>query len=431
MLHPEIEFKSQEAIRAFQDKKLKEQLRYLKMHSPYYQRIFKTHKIDIDTIQGVEDLSKFPLTGKDDLQKFNADFVCVSRRKIIDFITSSGTLGDPVTFALTDKDLDRLAYNEAISFVCSGINDEDVIQLMTTMDKRFMAGLAYFLGARKLGAGFVRVGAGAPELQWDTIQRVQPTVLVAVPSFILKLIDFAEANNIDYKNSSVQKIICIGEPIRQKNFAYNTLGQKITAQWNLPLFSTYASTEMSTAFAECEAGQGGHQHPELIICEFLDELGNSVPEGVAGELVITTLGMEGMPLLRFKTGDIVEPFNEACTCGRKSLRLGPVLGRRQQMIKFKGTTLYPPAIYDVLADIKEVENYIVEVRNNDVGMDDLCIRIGLKTEPSRDLEKAIKDRFRARLRVAPNILFEEASKIQKEQFPPKARKPVVFVDKRV
>lgn len=430
MLHPEIEFKSPEAIKAFQDKKLKEQLRYLKIHSPYYKRIFEQQNIDIEQIQGTEDLHKFPLTSKDQLQEFNEDFICVPRRKIIDFITSSGTLGDPVTFALTDKDLDRLAYNEAISFMCSGVSDEDVVQLMTTMDKRFMAGLAYFMGARKLGAGFVRVGAGAPELQWDTIKRIQPNVLIAVPSFILKLIDFAKANGIDFQNSSIEKIICIGEPIRQQNFEYNTLGQKITEQWNMQLFSTYASTEMSTAFAECEAGKGGHLHPELIICEFLDEQGNAVPEGQSGELVITTLGMEGMPLLRFKTGDIVEHFTEACECGRKSMRLGPVLGRRQQMIKYKGTTLYPPAIYDVLNDMKGIENYIVEVRNNEVGMDDLLIRIGLKGEAPQDLEKKMKDHFRAKLRVAPDIAFENAALIQKELFPPKARKPVVFIDKR-
>lgn len=431
MLHPQIEFMSPEAIRSFQDKKLKEQLRYLQLHSPYYQRIFREKDIDIDEINGIEDLQKFPLTSKDQLQQFNDDFICVSKRKIIDYITSSGTLGDPVTFALTDKDLDRLAYNEAISYDCAGINDEDTIQLMTTIDKRFMAGLAYFLGARKLGAGIVRVGAGAPELQWDTIKRIKPNVLVAVPSFILKLIEFAEKNGVNFQNSSIQKIICIGEPIRQKNFELNTLGQKITEKWDVQLFSTYASTEMSTAFTECEAGKGGHQHPELIICEFLDDAGKPVPKGVPGELVITTLGMEGMPLLRFKTGDIVEQFEATCTCGRNSMRIGPVLGRKQQMIKYKGTTLYPPAIYDVLNNIQGVENYIVEVRNNEVGMDNLLIRIGLNDLATEEgFEKVIKDHFRARLRVAPDVLFENSQQISAEQFPPKSRKPVFFLDKR-
>lgn len=430
MLHPQIEFMTPDAIRSFQDKKLKEQLRYLQRHSRYYQRIFNENNIDINEISGIKDLNKFPLTDKTQLQKFNEDFICVSKRKIIDYITSSGTLGDPVTFALTDLDLDRLAYNEAISYDCAGINDEDTIQLMTTIDKRFMAGLAYFLGARKLGAGFVRVGAGVPELQWDTIDRIKPNVLVAVPSFILKLIEFAEENGIDYKKSSIQKIICIGEPIRLQNFELNTLGSKITEKWDVQLFSTYASTEMSTAFTECEAGKGGHQHPELIICEFIDENGNQVPEGKAGELVITTLGMEGMPLLRFKTSDIVEHFTDKCSCGRNSLRVGPVLGRKQQMIKYKGTTLYPPAIYDVLNTLVAVENYIVEVSNNDLGMDHLLVRLGVKENLPKDFEKTVKDHFRAKLRVAPDIAFEDPKKILGEQFPPKSRKPVIFIDKR-
>ena len=138
--------------------------------------------------------------------------------------------------------------------------------------------------------------------------------------------------------------------------------------------------------------------------------------------------MEGMPLLRFKTGDIVEHFTERCSCGRQSMRIGPVIGRRQQMIKYKGTTLYPPAIYDVLNDIEGIANYIVEVSDNEVGMDDLVIKIG--AEADKAFEKKIKDHFRARIRVAPEIIFEDPSVIQKKQFPPQSRKPVVFVDKR-
>jgi len=159
--------------------------------------------------------------------------------------------------ALTDADLDRLALNEYNSFKTAGIDEDDIIQLMTTVDRRFMAGLAYFLGARKLGAGIVRVGNGLPELQWDTITNIQPTVIICVPSFILHLITYAEANNIDYKNSSVKKIICIGESIRNSDFTLNTLGKKISQKWDVALYSTYASSEMATAFTECEAFKGG------------------------------------------------------------------------------------------------------------------------------------------------------------------------------
>ncbi len=110
----------------------------------------------------------------------------------------------------------------------------------------------------------------------------------------------------------------------------------------MKLYSTYASTEMAASFTECSYGAGGHHHPELLIVEFLDGNDNPVPKGEAGELTITTLGVEGMPLLRFKTGDICHGHYETCKCGRKTMRVGPVIGRRNQMIKYKGTTLYPP-----------------------------------------------------------------------------------------
>src|SRR5690606_31027747 len=117
--------------------KLKGLLSYLKNYSSFYQQMFKTHQIDIESIKTLEDLAQIPTTSKEDLQEYNDDFICVPKNKIIDYVTTSGTLGEPVTFALTDKDLDRLAYNEAISFACAGITSNDVIQLMTTIDRRF------------------------------------------------------------------------------------------------------------------------------------------------------------------------------------------------------------------------------------------------------------------------------------------------------
>src|SRR5690606_37029443 len=104
--------------------------------------------------------------------------------------------------------------NEMLSFECAGVKEGDLVQLMTTIDRRFMAGMAYFLGLRKLGAGIIRVGAGVPPLQWDSILRYEPKYLIAVPSFILKMIEYAEENNIDYIGSSVKGVICIGESLR-------------------------------------------------------------------------------------------------------------------------------------------------------------------------------------------------------------------------
>ena len=427
---PEIEQQDPKKIQQFQEEKLQELLQYLSTYSPYYQRIFKEYHIDIKAIKTLKDLQKLPTTTKNDLQCYNDDFLCVPKTAIIDYASTSGTLGRPVTFGLTDKDLDRLAYNEAISLSCAGIQKGDVVQLMTTIDRRFMAGLAYFLGIRKLGASIVRVGAGIPELQWDSIHSYQPKWLIAVPSFLLKLIEFAETSGIDYRKSSVKGVICIGETLRKQDFSPNLLTQKIMEKWpELALYSTYASTEMSTTFTECEYMHGGHHHPELIITEVLDDEGKVLPEGSLGELTITTLGIEGMPLLRFRTGDMVTLHQEPCSCGRNTLRVSPVVGRKQQMIKYKGTTLYPPVLMDLLTEFAQVENYIIEISNNEILTDEILIKIGTST-PSDALREEIINHFRAKMRVVPKIEFHPMETIEQQLYPKGSRKPVKFIDHR-
>lgn len=429
--HPEIQYQSSEEINAFQQEKLRVALDYLSAHSTFYKRMFGEQGIDISKIKKIEDLQLLPVTTKSDLQLYNKDFICVDKSQICDYVTTSGTLGEPITFALTTKDLDRLAYNEYLSYQTAGCTPNDTLQLMTTIDKRFMAGMAYFLGAREMGMGIARVGNGIPELQWDTIARVQPTCSVAVPSFLLKLIDFAEKNKIDHANSSIRKCLCIGEPLRQDNFELNTLGRKINERWNtLQLYSTYASTEMQTSFTECEALKGGHLQPELIIVEFLDEDNKPVKEGEPGEVTITTLGVEAMPLLRFKTGDICCHYTDTCSCGRNTFRLGPVIGRKGQMIKFKGTTLYPPALFDVLDNVSKIQNYIIEVYTNDLGTDEILVRVGCTENYGESFIKEIKDLFRSKLRVAPNIRIESPDYIANIQMPAMSRKAIKYIDLR-
>jgi phenylacetate-CoA ligase len=426
---PEIETKSSQEIVTYQSARLVELMSYLNSHSTFYQNRFQKHGIDYKKIKMIEDLVHIPVTTKDDLQKYNDDFLCVNRRAIIDYVTTSGTLGEPVTFAMTNNDLDRLAYNEYMSFSCANTTPEDVFQLMVTLDKRFMAGMAYFLGLRRLGAGIIRSGPGLQRLQFESMKKFHPTGLITVPSFIPKLIDYANQQGINYRDLGVQKAVCIGEPIRNNDFTLNTLGKKITEQWDIHLYSTYASTEMGTAFTECEAGRGGHHHPEMIIVEFLDENNQPVAPGEPGEVTITTLGVEAMPLLRFKTGDMCYHFTEPCSCGRTTMRLGPVMGRKQHMIKLKGTTLYPPAIYDVLNEISVIENYIVEVYTNVLGTDEILVKVGCR-QIVPETEKRIKDHFRAKLRVAPEIRFYTAAEIASMQMPEYSRKPIIFIDRR-
>ena len=429
----DIEYKSPDEIRAFQEDLLRRHLLYLSQHSPFYQRMFRSYGIQVERIRTLDDLVRIPFTGKKDLQLFNDEFLCVPREKIVDYITTSGTLGDPVTFGCTDRDLDRLAYNEKKSFACAGLAPGNILQLMTTIDKRFMAGLAYFLGIRALGASIIRVGNGIPELQWDTIQRMRPDAIMCVPSFILRLVQYAEEHGIDYRNSSVRKIIGIGEGLRNQDFSLNLLGRRIHEKWpEVELYATYSSTEMSATFSECEYGMGGHVHPELIIVEIIGDDDLPVPDGQPGEVVVTTLGVEGMPLLRFRTGDIAAKCVGQCRCGRWSYRLTPLLGRKNNMIKLKGTTLYPPAINDVLDNTPWVENYVIVVRDSEAGTDEVVVRCGLTPQApeAHAAVKELKDRFRSRLRVAPIVEILPADEIRQINFPAKSRKPVKFIDQR-
>lgn len=426
---PDIEKRSKEEIKAYQESRLPELLTYLSGHSKFYSEKFRENNIDIGSIKTLEDLARIPVTTKEDLQRRTKDFICVDPQKIIDYNTTSGTLGEPVTFVLTENDLERLAYNEYLSLSCSNGSAQDIYQMMVTIDRRFMAGIAYFLGLRMLGAGVVRVGPGNTELQFDTFSRIRPTALITVPSYLVKLIEFAEKNGLDINQTTVMKAVCIGEPIRNNDFSLNMLGKRITEKWNISLYSTYASTEMGAAFNDCIHGLGGHHHPEIIIVEFLDENNQLVKENEPGEVTITTLGVEGIPLLRFKTGDICYHHTEPCACGRNTLRIGPVIGRKKQMLKYKGTTLFPPAIYDILNEIEFVENYLIEVYTGELGTDEVLVKAGCRKQDEQ-YEKIIKDHFRAKLRVAPDVRIMTPEEITALTTQEMSRKPVTFIDTR-
>jgi phenylacetate-CoA ligase len=427
---PEIEFRSPEEIRAVQETRLQQLLAYVAQHSPFYQRLFATHGIDAGDIRRIEDLVRLPRTSKDDLQQHNWDFLCVPRSAIAEYTSTSGTLGKPVTLALTAADRTRLAYNEYISFCCADGTAGDTYQLMLTLDRQFMAGMAYYEGIRQLGAAVVRVGPGLPAMQWETIERIRPTVLVGVPSFVVKLLEYAQAHGIDPAKTSVRKVICIGESLRTASFELGVIGQKIRSVWDVALYSTYASTEMQTAFTECGAGQGGHHHPELLMVEILDDAGQPVPPGTPGEVTITTLGVEGMPLVRYRTGDLAAAHTTPCSCGRTTLRLGPIVGRRQQMIKLKGTTIYPPGIFELLNQVPAVQDYVVEAVTGALNTDELRLHVLVKEAQQEETMQRLPAMFQATLRVVPEIRFVTAGELEQLQFGKLDRKVRRFLDHR-
>lgn len=423
----DLYFKDSEEIKKEQWQRLKQQLDYISVNSKFYQRLFSEKGITVDNINSIEDFRSIPVTSKEDLQKYNEDFIAVAKEDIIDHVTTSGTLGSPVNFFLNDADLDRLAENELRSFQIAGVQKTDKVQITTTLDRRFMAGLAYFLGLRKLGAGIIRTGSGLPQLQWESIERFKPEYLVAVPSFLLKMIEYAKANDIDYFASSVKAAICIGEPLRDQDFELNALGKKISDLWNIELFSTYASTEMSTAFTECPEHNGNHVLSDLIYTEILDESRNPVNPGEIGELVVTPLGIQTMPLVRFATGDMLTYHNNPCSCGRNTPRLSAVVGRKQQKMKLKGTSLYPQHIIEVLDSFGKIKYFVIEAREDELKND--IVKVLIPESQSSHIAD-LKEYFQSRLHVTPDIESLQDDKIEKLKFPKGSRKPQIFKDLR-
>lgn len=405
--------------------KLHQQVAYVTSNSAFYQKHFKGFELNNFSLT---DFKKLPFTNKQHLADYNSEFLCVPVQQVAEYATTSGTSGSPVTVFLTKNDLSRLAKNEKHSFETIGATKEDVFQLMTTIDKQFMAGLAYYLGVQELGAGMIRIGPGVPSLQWESIEKYKPTVLIAVPSFLVALLSFAKQHQINPNTSSVKAIICIGEPIRKEDLTNNVLAERILNDWDVKLYSTYASTEMGAAFTECSAQQGGHLNEDLIYLEVLDENGKEVEDGEVGEIVVTTLGNEGMPLIRYQTGDIAHVYRNTCSCGRKTPRLGPILTRKNQMIKYKGTTIFPPAIFEIFDSRTDISCYKIEVSKDYLGNDTLTILLE-NTIENTSVHKEIMEECSSKLRVVPHFVFLESEYLRSQVFKKHMRKPEKIIFK--
>ena len=420
-----IEFSSREENLKVQEKLLREHLEYCQKFSPFYQKIFQG--MDFSTFS-LQDIGKLPLTDKSDISKKNFDFLAVPFEKIVDIVLSSGTTGVPTQVMYTESDLQRLAYNEEKSFAETGLQKSDVVLLTCTLDRCFIAGLAYFLGIRSLGGACIRNGHGSLESHLEIIQRIKPTAIVGVPTFLRKLGEFLKERGINPSQTPVQKLICIGEPLKNQKMEFLKVGSDIESLWDAKAYSTYASSETVTTFCECSEQKGGHLHTDLALVEIVDENGTILSLGKTGEIVVTTLGIEGMPLVRFKTGDISFLIDEPCSCGRCTPRLGPILGRKKQMMKVKGTTLYPQAIFSALEEIPGMGEFYLTVESEDTLSDLVTVYAALKDEKAK--VQGVEEKLQAKLRVKPRVVLLEEEEILKVVFSANSRKAVRFFDKR-
>ena len=395
-----------------------ETFRYTKEHSPFYSELFHG-------FNAAPPLSKVPTVDKNVLSARNLDFLCVPRERIVEIATTSGTTGQPLVWMLTETDAQRLALNEKISFECAGLTAHDTVLVAVALDRCFIAGLAYTTGLRELGCASVRTGPSSATLILETIQRVQPTAIIAVPSFLRHVADKAREAGFNLKNSPVKKAVCIGEPIRDRSLTLNASGHAIEEAWGAKVFSTYGVTELANSLCECEAGMGGHLHDQQLHVEILDDAGNALPDGEIGEVVATTFGVEAMPLIRYRTGDCAAIFREPCACGRATPRLGPVQGRKNQKLKYKGASLFPAMLQAVLEETTGVETFAIIARKESQLSDSIEVLI----HGNAPVEK-LREALQARAKIAPQIRHATREEIEGLQMPPAARKRRMFVDMR-
>lgn len=392
--------------------------RHAAEHSPYYRAVFRG-------MTSAPAFSTVPLVDKPILSARHHDFLCVPRERVVEIVTTSGTTGQPLLWMLTEADVQRLAENERLSFDCVGLTMRDTVLVAVAMDRCFMAGLAYWLGLRERGCAVVRTGAGAPMLVLDMIDRVQPTAIVAVPSFLRLVADKARATGFDLRNCSVTKAVCIGEPIRDRKLALNGSGRAIEAAWGARAYSTYGVTELANSLCECDAGAGGHLHDEQLYLEILDDDGQPVADGEVGDVTATTFGVEAMPLIRYRTGDCAALFRAPCACGRTSPRLGPIVGRKNQKLKFKGTSLFPSTLAAVLETAEGVEMYVIVARKENELSDAIEVLIHGAASVA-----TLREAMQAQAKIAPPIRQAAREEIEALQMPPAARKRRTFVDLR-
>ena len=391
---------------------------YAKERSPFYREWLRDW-------QDAPSLDQVPLVDKRTLSERNLDFLCVPREQVVEIVTTSGTTGEPLLWMLTDSDLRRLAVNEQLSFTCAGLTARDTVLVAVAMDRCFMAGLAYWMGLRELGCAVVRTGVASPVLVLEMIQRVQPTAIVAVPSFLRVIADKAREMGFDLAGCSVKKAICIGEPIRDNALTLNTSGRAIESTWGAKVFSTYGVTELANSLCECAAGAGGHLHDEQLHLEVLDDAGQPVADGQIGEVVATTFGVEAMPVIRYRTGDCAALLRAPCSCGRTTPRLGPIVGRKNQKLKFKGASLFPSTLQAVLEQADGVDVFVIIARAESELSDSIEVLVHGGASVA-----VLRETLQARSKITPLIRHVPRAEIEALQMPPQARKRRTFVDLR-
>lgn len=396
---------SRPALEQLQLRRLQETVRRVAHASTFYRNKFAEAGLKPDCIQTLRDLRRIPFTTGADLRSVYPDgMLAVPRDEAVRLHTSSGTTGKPKALFFSRADIEIAAEQMARSLVMTGVTRKDVLQNMMSYGL-FTGGLVMHYGAEKMGCLVIPSGPGTSERQLMLMQDFGTTVVHILPSYALYFAGFLEQKNIHPRRDlRLRKAFVGAEPHTEET------RKRIEELYGIDVYNSYGLTEMNgpgVAF-ECEHKAGMHLWEDNYILEIIDPAtGEPLPDGQVGELVLTTLRREAMPILRYRTRDITSIVPGPCACGRTHRRLARITGRSDDMLIVRGVNIYPQQIERVLMSVPQVgRNYVVVL----AGLDDLTVKVELvaagfdgRVEHLSGLQRQLVDKLRAEICVKPAV----------------------------
>ncbi len=406
-----IELLPREGLEALQTERLRETVQKAG-RAPFYRKAFSQQGITPEQIKGLDDLRRLPFTTKQDLRSgFPDGFLAVDRSDVVRMHASSGTTGRPIVVYHSRGDIRQWTDRVARCLYMAGVRRSDVFQNMMGYGL-FTGGLGLHYGAETLGAMVIPMGAGNSRRQVRFIQQFGTTVAHIIPSYSLKLLETFDAMGIDPKKDTRLRILVVGaEPHSEE------VRNRIEEAYGVFAVNCYGLSEMSgpgVAF-ECPRKNGLHAWEDSYILEIVDpDTLEPLPDGETGEIVLTTLRREAMPLIRYRTRDLAMAHPGTCSCGRAHRRLSRIKGRTDDMLIIKGVNVYPIQVEQVLMVFEEVGNNYLILLDREGPADRMTVRIEMSPEMrSRGrgeleaLRKKIIHSLRGEILFTPKVDFVE------------------------
>lgn len=416
----EFETLPRPALEALQLKRLQQVLQRVYRNVPFYEESFDNAGISPDAIKSLADLQRLPFTTKQDMRdSYPYGLFAAPMEEVVRIHASSGTTGKPTVVGYTSRDISNWSDLMARSFVAAGAHRGDIIHNAYGYGL-FTGGLGAHYGAERLGASVIPISGGNTKRQIMIMQDFGSTVLTCTPSYSLFMAEEARTEGIDFKNLKLRVGIFGAEPWSE------AMRREIETKLNLDAIDIYGLSEiMGPGVAiECiEAKSGLHIWEDHFIPEIIDpESGEVLPEGTQGELVITTITKEGIPLIRYRTRDITSLTYAPCICGRTHARLTRMSGRSDDMLIIRGVNVFPSQIESILVRVEGVEPHYLLIVDREENLDTLEVQVEVGEELFSDeikvlqsLAKRIEKEIKENLGVTSRVKLVEPKTIQRSE----------------